>query len=98
MRMSDWSSDVCSSDLSTLADLRARRDVLGPVFERHGLKLRDAVLDDPHPSLIKGLPPMPMATETTAQLRHALDSVDDLIATRSRGAKRRGAAATRSAR
>src|SRR3546814_18425775 len=60
---------------STLADLRARRDVLGPVFERHGLKLRDAVLDDPHPSLIKGLPPMPMATETNAQLRQDRKSV-----------------------
>jgi len=83
---------------STLADLRARRDTLGPVFERHGLKLRDEVLDDPHPSLIKGLPPMPAATETTAQLRHALDSVDDLIATRTRSTTRRGSAKKRSAR
>ncbi|PKM03883.1 MAG: lectin subunit beta [Gammaproteobacteria bacterium HGW-Gammaproteobacteria-6] len=83
---------------STLADLRARRDVLGPVFARHGLKLRDAVLDDPHPSLIKGLPPMPSATETTAQLRHALDSVDDLIATRTRSTKRRGSQRKRAAR
>src|SRR3546814_18479494 len=55
---------------STLADLRARLDVLGPVFERPGLKQRHAVLDDPHTSMIKGLPPIPMATEPPPQRPH----------------------------
>lgn len=32
---------------ATLADLAARRDVLRPIFEAHGLRLRDDVLDHP---------------------------------------------------
>ncbi len=32
---------------ATLADLRIRREVIAPILERHGLRLRDEVLDDP---------------------------------------------------
>jgi len=32
---------------ATLADLRKRREQIGPVLERHGLRLQDDVLDDP---------------------------------------------------
>lgn len=32
---------------ATIADLRARRDTIAPILRRHGLRLRDEVLDDP---------------------------------------------------
>src|SRR3546814_9375963 len=38
MRISDWSSDVCSSDLQAALLLRAHRDVV--VFVAHDRKLR----------------------------------------------------------
>jgi predicted acylesterase/phospholipase RssA len=76
---------------STLADLRRRRDQLGPVLERHGLRLRDQVLDDPSVSVMDGLGLSPRPTETTARLRRALDDVDALVKTRR---SRRGRKAT----
>lgn len=63
----------------TLADLRANRECLVPLLARHGLGLRDQILDAPHPSLIQGLPPLLHATETTARLRHALAQTQDVI-------------------
>jgi len=75
---------------STLADLRQRRDVLGPLLQRHGLRLRDEVIDDPHRSIVEGLRKPPRQTDTTAQLRRALDDVEDLI--RQRRPHRRRAA------
>ncbi len=64
---------------STLGDLRRRRAELAPVLARHGLALRDEVLDDPGASIMDGLGLAPRATETTARLRRALDDVDALV-------------------
>src|SRR3546814_20422657 len=35
MRISDWSSDVCSSDLSSLQPVRGTRDILPDEMRRH---------------------------------------------------------------
>ncbi|MFY2764921.1 patatin-like phospholipase family protein [Arenimonas sp. MALMAid1274] len=78
---------------STLADLRNRRAQLAPVLARHGLRLRDEVLDDASASIMDGLGLSPRPTETTARLRRALDDVDLLV--RQRRGKRRRASATR---
>ena len=75
---------------STLEDLRSRRDVLGPILERHGLRLRDEVIDDPQRSIVEGLRKPTRQTETTARLRRALDDVEQLI--RERRPNRRRAA------
>ena len=64
---------------STLADLRRKRDQLGPVLAKHGLRLRAEVLDDPSASIMDGLGLAPKPTDTTARLRTALDDVDALI-------------------
>jgi predicted acylesterase/phospholipase RssA len=64
---------------STLADLRQRRDVLGPLLQRHGLRLRDEVIDDPQRSIVHGQRKPPRQTDTTARLRRALDDVEDII-------------------
>ena len=74
---------------STLSDLRARRGELAPVLRRHGLALRDAVLDDPRASVMDGIGLSPRATDTTASLRRALDDVEVLV--RKRGGRRREA-------
>ena len=68
----------------TLDDLKSRRAQLGPIFARHGLRLRDEVLDAPHYSVAKGLGKPPRHTETTARLHRALDSVEDLVQRRHR--------------
>ena len=74
--------------LATLADLRARREQLAPVLARHGLRLRDEVLDDPRLSLVGGLGPQGRRhADTTARLKRALDDVDALVTTR-RGKQR----------
>lgn len=67
---------------ATLADLRSRREQLAPVLARHGLRLRDAILDNPVPSLLEGLPPPVARSETALRLHRALDDVQDLIAAR----------------
>jgi len=77
---------------STLADLRKRRAELAPVLARHGLRLRDEVLDDPKISIMDGLGLEPRPTETTARLRRALDDVDALV--KARQPRRRSRAAT----
>ncbi len=79
---------------STLADLRKRREQLAPVLARHGLRLRDEVLDDPGATIMDGLGLAPKPTETTARLRRALDDVDALVKTR-RPNRRRAAAERR---
>ncbi len=78
---------------STLADLRKRREQLAPVLARHGLRLRDEVLDDPGATIMDGLGLAPKPTETTARLRRALDDVDALV--KARRPNRRRAAAER---
>lgn len=65
---------------TTLADLRNRRQVLGPLLKHHGLRLRDEVLDDENASLLDGLPTRRQRrTQTTAKLARALDEVENLI-------------------
>lgn len=78
---------------STLNDLRRRRDELAPVLARHGLALRQSVLDDPAASIMDGLGIAPTVTDTTARLRRALDDVDVLV--RSRRPNRRRTATSR---
>jgi NTE family protein len=70
---------------ATLADLRARREKLAPVLARHGLRLRDEVLDDQELSLVGGLDPRSRRhADTTARLKRALDDVDALVNSRRR--------------
>ena len=59
----------------TLDDLRQRRAILGPLLQRHGLRLRDDVLDAPARSVADGLQRPPRRTETTARLHRALEQV-----------------------
>lgn len=73
---------------ATLADLCARREQLAPVLARHGLRLREQVLDARAPSLLAGLPPVVARTETTALLHRALDDVQTLIAASGKARKR----------
>lgn len=76
---------------ATLEDLRQRRTQLGPTLARHGLRLRDEVLDDPRLSLVGDLAPQARRkADTTARLKRALDDVDALVASRrrARGSKR----------
>ncbi|TNJ34611.1 patatin-like phospholipase family protein [Arenimonas terrae] len=80
---------------STLGDLRKRRAELAPVLAKHGLRLRDEVLDDPSASIMDGLGIPPRATETTARLRRALDDVDALVRDRHPNRRRRAAARRR---
>jgi len=61
---------------STLADLRKRREVLAPLFARHGLRLREDVLDDPRIDVASGLGPRRRRTEATARLDRALDKLE----------------------
>ncbi len=72
---------------STLADLRRQRATLGPMLERHGLRLRNDVIDDPDRSVEHGLGKRHRPTETTARLRLALDDVAHLVAQRKRPRK-----------
>jgi hypothetical protein len=61
---------------STLADLRRRRETLGPLLARHGLRLRDEVLDDAGIGVADGLGPRRRRTEATARLARALDRLE----------------------
>ena len=60
---------------STLHDLRGRRETLGPLLARHGLRLRAEVLDDPAITVAHGLGPRRRRTEATARLERALDAL-----------------------
>jgi hypothetical protein len=65
---------------NTLADLRARRESLGPMLAAHGISLRDDVLDDEQRTLVGGLAgPPPRSTETTARLRRAREEAQRKI-------------------
>lgn len=62
---------------STLNDLRTHRKALGPLLQRHGLTLRDCVLDDPERTLLGGLDlKPPRRSQATSQLHRALDDLD----------------------
>jgi len=71
---------------ATLDDLGKRRAELAPLLARHGLKLREEVIDDPQRTLIGGLRERPHPTDTTARLHRALDDVDDALKQRRRAA------------
>jgi len=72
---------------ATLDDLGKRRAELTPLLARHGLKLREEVIDDPQRTLIGGLRKRPHSTDTTARLHRALDDVDDALKQRKRAAR-----------
>ena len=62
---------------STLADLRRHRKALRPLLARHGLALRDDVLDDPRRTLVSGLRAKPARrSAATSQLHRTLDDLD----------------------
>jgi hypothetical protein len=68
---------VCAHAFArTLADLRNRRATLGPMLARHGLRLREEVLDDPKVDVSHGLGPKRRRTEATARLSRALDQLE----------------------
>src|SRR3546814_7697938 len=53
MRISDWSSDVCSSDLQHLALQLVEIGIVGP-FLQQGVDLRDGLVDVRHPGVGDG--------------------------------------------
>lgn len=65
---------------STLNDLRKHRVSLSKILARHGLQLRDEVLDDPQRSLISGLDRKPpRRSQATSRLHRALDELDQAL-------------------
>jgi predicted acylesterase/phospholipase RssA len=64
---------------STLDDLRRRRKVLGPLLERHGLGLRDDVLDHPDRSVAFGMAKSFRRTDATAKLHRALEDISEMV-------------------
>lgn len=69
---------------STLAQLRDRADTLGPLFERHGIRLREDVLARPAFDLwasvgISATRPLLPSTVVTRDLRDALADLDALL-------------------
>lgn len=64
---------------ATLKDLRERRGQLAPMFARHGLRLRDEVLDADGLSILDGVRRRPARTEATAKLHRSLDDVEALL-------------------
>jgi predicted acylesterase/phospholipase RssA len=76
---------------NTIDDLRARADTLRPLLARHGIRLRDELLDDPGRTLLSGLAAPPARdTDTTARLRRALDETADVVAAGKPGRRRAG--------
>jgi predicted acylesterase/phospholipase RssA len=62
---------------STRNDLRRHRSALAPLLERHGLALRNEILDDPQRSLMSGLDiKPPRRSQATSRLHRALDDLD----------------------
>ena len=85
---------------STLADLRARREILAPIFARHGLSLRGHVIDDTRRKLMDGLRDKPARTPAASRLARALDDLGAAIDERAKPApaKARSTSPTRSSR
>ncbi|MEZ5461791.1 patatin-like phospholipase family protein [Dokdonella sp.] len=62
---------------STISDLRKHRNSLGPLLRRHGLSLRDEILDEPGRTLLSGLERKPARrSQATSQLHRTLDDLD----------------------
>ncbi len=75
---------------STLNDLRRHRKVLGPLLQRHGLSLRDGVLDDLDRTLLAGLEQKPpRRSQATSQLHRALEDLDRALEQEKPARKRR---------
>src|SRR3546814_15128898 len=53
MRISDWSSDVCSSDLGPLADIGPTADRRYPALQRVDVALRQVKLGDARRDIIR---------------------------------------------
>lgn len=65
---------------ATLEDLRRRRVELAPILARHGIRLRDEILDERTRTVATGLGVRPpRMTRPTAQLRRALDDLAHLL-------------------
>jgi len=64
---------------STLADLRRRRHVLGPLLQKHGLRLRDEVIDHADRSIAFGMEKPRRRSDVTAQLHRALEDIGELV-------------------
>lgn len=62
---------------SIIGDLRSHRETLSPLLARHGLRLRDEVLDEPERTLLSGLERKPARrSQATSQLHRTLDDLD----------------------
>jgi hypothetical protein len=73
---------------STINDLRKHRKSLGPLLKRHGLSLRDEVLDEPGRTLLSGLERKPARrSQATSQLHRALDDLDRALERERKAAK-----------
>lgn len=77
---------------TTLADLRLRRDQLGPVLERHGLSLREEILEDTGRTVWDGLEgTRPPHSTLLSRLDRSLNELDRvLVRTRRQQKGRRG--------
>ena len=81
--LADLSRRVCDlAYRNTLADLRARADVLRPLLAAHGIGLREDILADSGRSVLDGLSRTPRHSDTTARLQRALDDVERRITPR----------------
>jgi hypothetical protein len=67
---------------TTLKDLRSKSKQLAPMLAKHGLRLKQEVLDNPDLNLLDGITPTYRRTPTTAQLWHNLDDIEHQIKAR----------------
>ena len=68
---------------TTLRDLRRNAKHLAPMLAKHGLRLKQEVLDNPDIGLLDGITPASIRrTSTTAQLSHNLDDIEHRMKTR----------------
>ncbi|MBO9663955.1 patatin-like phospholipase family protein [Dokdonella sp.] len=72
---------------STLDDLRARREEIGALLARHGLRLREEILDAPPRSLLDEVRQPTGRTRTTRRLDGVLDELRDRLSSRSARAR-----------
>jgi Leu/Phe-tRNA-protein transferase len=67
----------------TRADLRSRRSTLAATLARHGIALNDAVLDDPHRTLVgRKRVPRTRAARALKRLDEVLNDLDAALAQR----------------
>src|SRR3546814_14358459 len=68
MRISDWSSDVCSSDLPLVLVLFGRADVAIAIAEFGAAPVV-------HPDMARGIAPLPPGVATSTKPAHQLDPI-----------------------